>query len=279
MLKYRFTQALVLAAFLLLLMGGLVTSTDSGLAVPDWPLSYGGFFPPMVGGIRFEHTHRLIAATVGLLTLILTLWIGKTERRASVRWLAIACLGAVVLQGILGGMTVLYKLPAPISIAHACMGPVFFSLVTALAVLTAPYPDDLKAQDDVRHLSKVVILAVFLQILLGAILRHTGQAVWLHIVWAFVVLAAVVFTASRNWSREALFLGFLVTVEFFLGIGAFLFTRIEGVKSGVGHIVSPTLHQTLGAVILATAVVLAMRLNAKPALSPRGRPCDAGIRA
>ena len=95
------------AGFLLVIAGGLVTSTGSGLAVPDWPLSYGTLFPPMVGGIRFEHSHRVIAATVGLMTLVLTLWVLFADRRRWVRRLAIAALALVVLQGLLGGLTVL----------------------------------------------------------------------------------------------------------------------------------------------------------------------------
>jgi cytochrome c oxidase assembly protein subunit 15 len=120
-MKYRLSQFLVLATLALLFIGGLVTSTDSGLAVPDWPLSYGTLTPPMIGGIRFEHTHRVVAAAVGFLTLVLTLWIGIKEKEAQVRRLAIAALAAVVTQGILGGMTVLHRLPAWISILHALL--------------------------------------------------------------------------------------------------------------------------------------------------------------
>ncbi len=110
-MRYRFAQLTVVSTFLLLIAGGLVTSTDSGLAVPDWPLSYGSWMPPMVGGILYEHGHRMIAAAVGLLTLILTLWVMVKDNRRWMRWLAIACFGVVVFQGILGGLTVLMLLP------------------------------------------------------------------------------------------------------------------------------------------------------------------------
>ena len=129
------SRLLVAATFLLLIAGGLVTSTGSGLAVPDWPLSYGQWMPPMVGGILYEHGHRMIAATVGLLTLILTLWIGFSEKRRWVRLLAIAAFAAVVLQGILGGLTVLWQLPAAVSVAHAMLGQTFFVLVALLATI------------------------------------------------------------------------------------------------------------------------------------------------
>ncbi len=134
------TRALVAATFLLLIAGGLVTSTGSGLAVPDWPLSYGQLMPPMVGGILFEHGHRMIAATIGLLTLILTLVILVRERRGWVRGLALAAFGAVVLQGVLGGLTVLWRLPTPVSVAHACLGQTFFVLVTLLATIYGERP-------------------------------------------------------------------------------------------------------------------------------------------
>src|SRR5512147_1358340 len=99
------------ATFVLLFIGGLVTSTGSGLAVPDWPLSFGQVFPEMTGGVLFEHGHRLAASLVGLLTLVLAVWTVLREPRASVRTLAVAMLTAIVLQGVLGGITVLYKLP------------------------------------------------------------------------------------------------------------------------------------------------------------------------
>jgi len=274
-LKYRFTQVLGLLTFALLILGGLVTSTDSGLAVPDWPLSFGGLFPPMVGGIRYEHTHRVVAAAVGVLTFLLTIWIGKTESRPGIRWLAITSLGVVVLQGILGGLAVLFRLPPPVSVAHACLGPVFFCLVTLLASMHSPGWQEAqngfsseREEKRFQLFSGLTVLAAFLQIILGAIVRHTGVFVWIHVSWAFVVLTLTGFLVVHSLAHlgderfvlwPALFLGFLVTVEFFLGIGAFVFTRIPGIPPGAGHTIFPTVHQALGSLILATAVVLALR--------------------
>lgn len=271
-MTHRLAQFLAAAALILLFAGGLVTSTDSGLAVPDWPLSYGTLFPPMIGGIRFEHIHRVAAAMVGLVTLILTIWIGVTEKERKIRRLAIACLGAVVLQGILGGLTVLFRLPWPISVAHACLGPIFFCLVVALAILTSPacvtafarLPPSLVAG------AMTTTCFVFLQILLGAIVRHTGEGIWLHVAWAFVVFLQAGQLVARSLNdfsgqpeilRPVLFLGVLVTLEFFLGIAAFALTRFEGIPAGFGRIIFPTLHQTLGALILAVSVVLTLRLS------------------
>src|SRR3989442_8341676 len=118
---HRFAVLTAAATFVLLFVGGLVTSTGSGLAVPDWPLSFGQVFPPMVGGILFEHGHRLVAALVGCLTLVLALWIAVGQPRPMVRPPRVLALFAVVLQGVLGGVTVLYKLPLARSVTPACL--------------------------------------------------------------------------------------------------------------------------------------------------------------
>src|SRR5688572_9710054 len=126
----------------LILAGGLVTSTESGLSVPDWPNTYGYFmffFPleKMVGGIRYEHTHRLIASTVGFLILVLAAWLWRAETRRWVRRLGYLALASVITQGILGGITVLWYLPDPISIAHASLAQIVFCLTTAIALFTS----------------------------------------------------------------------------------------------------------------------------------------------
>src|SRR5512143_3915013 len=100
---HRFAMLTAGATYVLLFLGGLVTSTGSGLAVPDWPLSFGQVFPTMVGGVLYEHGHRLAASTVGLLTLVLAVWVVVSEPRPAVRGLAVAMLVAVILQGVLGG--------------------------------------------------------------------------------------------------------------------------------------------------------------------------------
>src|SRR5438477_297 len=133
---HRLAAATAAATFVLLFVGGLVTSTGSGLAVPDWPLSFGRVFPPMVGGVLFEHGHRLVAAAVGCLTLLLALWIAIAEPRPMVRAAGLLALFAVVLQGVLGGVTVLYKLPLAVSVTHACLAQAFFCLTVALTIVT-----------------------------------------------------------------------------------------------------------------------------------------------
>src|SRR5262249_3986361 len=140
---HRYCQLLAAATLLLLAAGGMVTSTSSGLSVPDWPTTYGYTmfsFPlkNMAGGIFYEHGHRLVASTVGFLTIGLVLLIWRVGGRRWMRWLALLALAAVILQGVLGGLTVLFLLPAPISIGHAALAQLFFCMTVALATFTSP---------------------------------------------------------------------------------------------------------------------------------------------
>ena len=140
---HRFAKLVAACTVLLLLAGSLVTSTDSGLAVPDWPTTYGWnlfTFPPSmwVGGIFYEHGHRLIASGVGLLTIVLAVWLWLEDPRRWMRRLGAIALVTVILQGVLGGITVLYFLPAAVSTAHAGLAEIFFCLTIAIALFTSP---------------------------------------------------------------------------------------------------------------------------------------------
>jgi len=157
----------------------MVTSTESGLAVPDWPLSYGTFFPPMVGGVFYEHGHRMVAAFVGFLTLCLALWLGAAEKRRWVRNLGFLALLTVIVQGVLGGITVLFFLPTPVSVSHAVLAQTFFILTILIAYSQSheyqtgdfkktPHPNILK-------LALFFSVLVYLQLILGALMRHTGS--------------------------------------------------------------------------------------------------------
>src|ERR1700719_1348257 len=139
---HRFAKLVAGCTVLLVLAGSLVTSTDAGWSVPDWPTSYGWnmfSFPPSkwVGGILYEHGHRLIASSVGFLTIVLAVWLWMAEPRRWMKWLGVAALGAVVAQGILGGLTVLFFLPAPISTAHAGLAEIFLCLIVSIWLFTS----------------------------------------------------------------------------------------------------------------------------------------------
>ncbi|HWS70724.1 MAG TPA: COX15/CtaA family protein, partial [Thermoanaerobaculia bacterium] len=133
----RFTKLVAFSTLFLIFAGAMVTSTGSGLAVPDWPLAYGMFFPPMIAGIFYEHGHRLIAGSVGFLTVIQALWLQRREPKRHVRILGWTSLGAVIAQGLLGGLTVKLLLPPIVSIAHAGLAEIFLCLNVSIAFFTS----------------------------------------------------------------------------------------------------------------------------------------------
>ena len=169
--------------FFLIFAGGMVTSTGSGLAVPDWPLSFGMLFPPMQGGVFYEHGHRMIAGVAGFLTLGLAIWLKLVEGRAWVRQLGYAALLLVIVQAILGGLTVLLKLPVAVSVAHAATAQAFFCMVVALAIVTGkawlaweaqPRSSTATYWTPAFKLAIATFLLIYAQILVGAIMRHLG---------------------------------------------------------------------------------------------------------
>src|SRR4051794_25730850 len=142
LMLHRFSTFVAGCTVLLLLAGSLVTSTGSGLSVPDWPTTYGWnmfSFPPSkwVGGILYEHGHRLIASTVGFLTIILAVWLAFADPRRWMKWLGAGALGAGIAQGVVGGLTVFFFLPASISAAHAGLAEIFFCMTVAIALFTS----------------------------------------------------------------------------------------------------------------------------------------------
>ena len=287
---HGYARLVVCSTVLLIAAGGMVTSTGSGLAVPDWPNTYGSFmftFPldRMVGGVFYEHGHRLIASTVGFLTIILAVWTWRVDPRPWVRRLGFAALGAVILQGLLGGLTVLLLLPAPVSIGHAGLAQLFFCSTVALALFTSPGWQSSAAADDprLRALALMTTVLVFVQILLGATMRHNaaglaipdfplafggivpprwnaGVAIhFAHRVGALVVFCAILATAMRVWrqhgterrlSRPATLLVVLVLVQGTLG--AFV------IWSGLQPVIN-TAHVANGALVLGTSLVLTLR--------------------
>ena len=182
---HRFAKFLVACTVILILAGSLVTSHDAGLSVPDWPTSYGWnmfTFPPSmwVANILYEHGHRLIASTVGFLTIIMAVWLWIAEPRRWLRWFGVATLGSVIAQGVLGGLTVLFFLPAAISTAHAGLAEIFFCMTVAIAIFTSPgwihgYDDEDRLESrSLRTLATTATVLIYSQILVGATMRHTG---------------------------------------------------------------------------------------------------------
>jgi cytochrome c oxidase assembly protein subunit 15 len=317
MLLHLFALLVAASTALLIFAGGMVTSTGSGLAVPDWPNTYGYFlwtfpFRGWVGGVFYEHTHRLIASVVGLLIMALAVWLWRAEPRSWVRRLGYVAVGAVITQGILGGLTVLFYLPDPISIAHAGLAQIVFCLTMTIAVATSPgwkrgyAPAGATGDDRVLQRTALITTAlVYLQILVGATMRHTeaGLAIpdfplafghlippewdakiaihFAHRVGAVIVAIMAVATAGhvlyhqraqRSLVRGAVLLLALVAVQITLGALTVLSGRQPIINS---------LHVVTGASVLATILVLAQRAHrprfTAEAQVPAARG-DAGLR-
>src|SRR4029077_13399901 len=184
---HRYTVVVAICTLLLVVAGGLVTSNDAGLSVPDWPLSYGKLMPKMEGGVFFEHGHRMVATTVGLLTIILAIWLWRSDQRRWMRRLGWIALAAVIAQGLLGGMTVIYMLPKTVSISHACLAQLFFSTTVAIALFTSPawkrgarQVDD-AGQPQIRWLAIAAPVCILGQVALGAAARHQALGIVPHV--------------------------------------------------------------------------------------------------
>jgi heme a synthase len=287
---HRYILLIAGCTLVLLAAGALVTGNNAGLSVPDWPLSFGQWMPPMIGGVFFEHGHRMIAATVGFMTLLLTAWIFIGERRKNVRMLGFLALATVVMQGMLGGATVLLKLPPAISIAHACLAQTFFCIMIALAWITSPAwntPKFKELSDPVPALfhpvSLTLVAAIFVQLLLGAALRHSilgpGReyftlGISLHIVGAFVVLGLVIgmfILIKTQGPKQPAFArlgrGLLVhgVMQLFLGGGSYMARMVDKTlispdvpAPSLPVVAVTTLHLVVGAMILAGALSLAL---------------------
>ena len=268
------------ATFLLLIAGALVTSNDAGLSVPDWPTSFGSLYklPRMVGGVKFEHGHRMVAELIGLLTIILAIWTWRVDRRNWVRKLGIAALATVIAQGILGGVTVLYYLPPAVSTAHATLGQTFFCLLVVLALVTgrgwtegeSHHLSD-KHRFSLAALASLAAVSVYVQLILGAGFRHSGIKLLPHLISAVVVTFLVLWTITRVLSnyggidvlrRSAVALMALLVTQLGLGFAAYL-TRVQwgadAVQPEMPMVVSTVAHVSVGALVLASAVVLALQ--------------------
>ena len=270
---HAFSKVVAAFAFLLLIAGGLVTSTGSSLAVPDWPLSFGKAMPPMIGGVAFEHGHRMIAGAVAALTWTLTLWLWKSEPRAWVRKLGYLAAGGILLQALLGGATVLLRLPPAVSISHACLAQAVFCLLVAVAQATSPwYRSPVREAAGDRGLWKAgafALGAVYVQLVFGALLRHTGTGLMLHMGWAGVALLAVLAASTRGvaarrveyglYAPSAL-LSVIVTGQLALGYLAFRVRFSPDFAPGIsrGALITTT-HLAVGALLLGTTVVWTLR--------------------
>lgn len=288
---HRFASGLAFLVVFLIAAGANVTSREAGLAVPDWPLSYGTLNPPrwwQIDNVRAEHGHRLLAGTVAILTVLLAVWAHRREPRRWVRRLSLGAVAAVLLQALLGGLTVRFFLPTPISVSHAALAQVFLCLVVTLAVVTSETWQRVDGSGPRVRLGSIPQWAalttglVFLQIVVGAVMRHSGAGLaipdfprafgrWVpprfdfpiaihyaHRLGALAVTLAVavsvIWVLGKLKSTKALrlpVLGLTVLVPLQITLGASVVLTSKA-------IVPNTFHVATGAAILATSLVLTL---------------------
>jgi cytochrome c oxidase assembly protein subunit 15 len=278
----------------MIFVGGLVTSTGSALAVPDWPLAYGRLVPKLVGGVRFEYGHRVVAGVVVMLTIVLATWIAMVERRSWVRKTAFAAAGVIVLQAILGGITVLYLLPLPVAVAHAGTAQALFCLMVAIVLFTNPnFGAGAPLEDDgdppvgtLATLATITTAIIYIQILIGAVMRHLGAGLAIpdfptsfgHWMPPFFSLAIAVNFAHRCgavvvsifvlWTVARVFTGYrdrpALTHPALLLLALLLMQVTLGAMTiWSGRAVLPTTaHVAIGAAVLATSLALTIRIRA-----------------
>lgn len=271
---HRYAVLTAGTTFLLIAAGALVKSQEAGLAVPDWPLSFGQLMPPMEGGVLYEHTHRMIGALVGLLTIGLAIWLWRSPEPRWVKRLGVAALAAVVVQGVLGGLTVLLKLPPAISMSHAALAQLFFSATVLIAhVTSADWRGEPATVEDAGSPPLKVLVwigppAIVAQLLLGAAYRHKVMGIIPHIAGALAVGALIFLTGisvlgtavgDKPPARAARRLLWMTGIQIVLGIAAYL-SRIlldESVQPHPWMVISTVAHVAVGALVLAWSFVLA----------------------
>lgn len=285
--RYRFTLLTAVVTVLLLAWGAFVTSINAGLAVPDWPTSFNSYDPfnPWpewwtLTPVLAEHGHRLLGALVGSLTLILAVWTWIKDPRKWMKWLGVSALVLVSLQGVLGGLRVVL-VSLNLAVVHACVAQIFFATIASMALFTSRswIQRDAGDYDEskvglLRRAAVTTAVLLYIQIILGALLRHPGTGidpmlVGLHFAGALVVTVAISYLFRVAWLhhrgtkvvyRFALFLVLLVAVQFTLGVTAYFVTLDDAgiLEPSNLQVVVNTTHMVTGALLMSSAVVIAV---------------------
>jgi cytochrome c oxidase assembly protein subunit 15 len=269
---HRFAVFTVCWTVLLLIAGALVTSNDAALSVPDWPKSFGTWTPPMVGGVFYEHSHRVIAGVLGVLTLILAILIWLKQERRWLRWFAVTAVGGIVAQAILGGQVVIQLLHYWLPVAHACFAQIMFGAILSIAVFTSRWWISDRPQLEDRGSPSIHALAllnagvIFLQVFLGAGFRHREIPIWPHAAGSLAVLATVIWTAvalrkrfekSPELTNMRILLHSVFGLQFLLGICAY-WSRIATANAPQPMrvmIVLTVTHTVVGALLFAVSIL------------------------
>ena len=275
---HKFAIFVVCWAVLLLTAGALVTSKDAALAVADWPTSFGTWFPPLrllTGGALYEHSHRVIAFILGVFITILAGLLWKKEERPWLRVLGFITLGGVIVQGVLGGLTVLKLLHYWLPVMHAGTAEIMFAILVSIAFFTSHWwMENLPQYEDqgappIHSIVTLNAAVIFLQVLAGAGFRHQYISVKPHVIGSVVVLGMVIWTASvlrRRFSqvpeisRVRMMLHAIVGIQILLGLGS-LWSRIATASDPQPMpvmVAFTVVHTVVGAILFATSIVVVL---------------------
>jgi cytochrome c oxidase assembly protein subunit 15 len=272
---HRFAIFVVCWTLLLLVAGALVTSNEAALSVPDWPLSYGSLTPPMVGGIRYEHSHRVIAGALGLLSIALAILVWVKDQRRWLRWFSIIAVVGIAAQAVLGGEVVRQLLHYWLPVMHACFAQIVFAALLGIAVFTSrwwvsdqPQLDDSGAPA-VHTLTILNSVAIYFQVILGAGFRHKEIPVWPHILGAFIVTGMIIWTAAvlrRRFgnspviSKARIMMHAILGSQILLGVGAY-WSRVTTANDPQPMplmVALTVLHTVVGATLFAVSVLIVL---------------------
>lgn len=272
---HKFAVFVLLWTVLLFVAGALVTSNEAALSVPDWPASYGTLTPPMVGGIVYEHSHRVIAGILGVLLIIEAVLIWLKEERKWLRWFALAAVGGVVAQAILGGQVVIQLLHYWLPVWHACFAQIMFGAILCMAVVTSKWwVESHPALEDrggisIHTIVMVNAIVTFLQVFVGAGFRHQDMPIWPHMAGALAVLGVTIWTAAvlrRRFdaSRELTFgrtlLHSMVGMQILLGVAAY-WSRLSTADAPQPMPVMvwlTVIHTVFGALVFAVSILVVL---------------------
>ena len=275
---HRFAVFVFVWTILLLIAGALVTSNDAALSVTDWPTSHGRLVPhlnQLQGGDRFEFSHRAIAGGLGILLIIEAVWIWLKEDRRWLRWFALAAVGGVVAQAVLGGQVVIRLLHYWLPVLHACFAQIMFAAILGMAVFTSkwwiderPMPED-KGSPSIHSLAIANAVVTYLQVFLGAGFRHQDMPIWPHMAGAAVVLGVMIWTAgvlrrrfdqSRELSFGRILLHSMVGLQILLG-GLAYWSRLstqDAPQPMPAMVILTVIHTVFGALVFASAILVVL---------------------
>ena len=272
---HKFAIFVVCWTILLLVAGALVTSNEAALSVPDWPLSYGTLTPPMVGGIRYEHSHRVIAGVLGLLSIVLAVWVWAKDERRWLRWFSVIAVAGIAAQAVLGGEVVRQLLHYWLPVAHACFAQIVFAALLSIAVFTSRWwiSDQPQLEDtgspSIHSLAIANAVVIYLQVILGAGFRHKEIPVWPHMAGALIVLGMVIWLAAvlrRRFEKSAaisktrILLHAILGTQLLLGLGAYWsrLTTADAPQPMPLMVALTVLHTVVGAILFGVSVLIVL---------------------